>query len=110
MITKSLCCLSAVLSLIGAGCQREHDHAETGHTRNGGAHGHSHGDDAGSFSGATHKEGEGITLLDETCKLLELKTEEVNQRLMSREIRFSAHLLDGVAATTGARGQRLAVG
>lgn len=108
--TRLYLSLFATALLALSGCQREHDHADAGHAHDGGAHGHSHGDDAESFSGATHKEGEGITLLAETCKLLDLKTEEVSQRQLSHEVCFTARLLDAVATSSEDPRPRLAVG
>ena len=75
-----------------SGCGHKDDH---GHE----ADGHSHGDDAESFSGATHKEGTGITLLDETRKLLGIQITEVQEQALAREIRFTARVFAvGVAA------------
>jgi len=89
-----------ILALALAGCghkEGDHDHAH------GDDHGHSHGDDAESFSGATFKDGEGITLLDETRKLLGLRTAEVTEGALPREIRFIVGMLgakDGTALGT----------
>jgi multidrug efflux pump subunit AcrA (membrane-fusion protein) len=77
--------LTLAVSLAGCGHKDDHDHE---------AHGHSHGDDAESFSGATHKEGAGITLLDETRQLLDLQTAEVQERALPRKIRFIARVFD----------------
>jgi multidrug efflux pump subunit AcrA (membrane-fusion protein) len=68
--------------------------AEHGHDHDG-DHGHeteshSHGDDAQSFSGATHKEGKGITLLPETEKRLGLRLAEVKEESVAKEIEFTA--------------------
>jgi len=79
--------MAALLSLCGCKHEHDHAHADGGHSH-GGDHGHSHGDDAESFSGATFKEGEGITLLDETRKLLGIQTAEVVEQTLPREIRF----------------------
>lgn len=81
--------LGAAAVLVFSGCKREHSHAhhDAEHSH-GGGHGHSHSDDAESFSGATHKEGKGITLLDETRKLLGIQTAEVREQTLPREIRF----------------------
>jgi hypothetical protein len=85
--------LGVAALLVLSGCKREHSHAhDDGEHSHGGGHGHSHSDDAESFSGATHKEGKGITLLDETRKLLGIQTAEVRERMLPREIRFVARV------------------
>jgi len=67
-----------------------------------GDHGHSHAadgshsDSAQSFSGATHKEGTGITLLEETRKFLGIQTVEVQEQILPRRIRFTARVLTAV--------------
>lgn len=102
---KPICFRNAALaiSLAGGllvGCGKQHDHAKdephdhdhedaAGHSHN--ADG-SHSDSVESFSGATHKEGRGITLLEETRKLLGLATTEVREERLSREIRFAARV------------------
>jgi multidrug efflux pump subunit AcrA (membrane-fusion protein) len=75
------------LAVALAGCGEKHDHDHEGH-------GHSHGDDAESFSGATHKEGTGITLLDETRQLLGIQTAEVQEQALPRKIHFTARVFD----------------
>jgi hypothetical protein len=102
MKPSSLNCLAPLaLALALAGCGHEHDHdqADAGH-------GHSHGDDAESFSGATHKEGTGITLLEETRKVLGVETAEVREETLPRQIRFTATVFDmstqGTVLATGA--------
>jgi hypothetical protein len=78
-----------VLLALAAGCSRPHD--EHRHEHGAGAtHGHSHGDDAKSFSGATHKEGEGITLLDETRKVLGVEVQEVSEKQVPKEVLFTS--------------------
>jgi len=81
--------LASVMILALAGCGKHshddgHDHARS--------HGHSHGDDAVSFSGATHKEGEGITLLEQTRKALGIQVAEVEARKLSLETRLMARV------------------
>ena len=83
--------LAAVLSGCG---EHDHEHAKDGgedHSHN--ADG-SHSDSAESFSGATHKEGAGITLLDETRQLLGLETVEAREVELPREVRFTARVFD----------------
>jgi hypothetical protein len=87
------------LALTGCG-HKEGDHAHhDGDHSHGGAHGHSHGDDAESFSGATFKEGTGITVLDETRKSLGLQTAEVAEQTLPRKIRFVAHMFGAKGET-----------
>lgn len=66
-----------------AGCgHKEHGHHETGH---------SHGDDAQSFSGATHKE-EGITLLDRTRKILGVQVQEAEETNVTKQLCFTVRV------------------
>ena len=70
-----------IICLTIFGCKRgEHDH------------GHSHDADAQSFSGATHKEGKGITLLPETEKRLGVQLAEVKEATLPTEIAFTARV------------------
>jgi hypothetical protein len=88
--------LGLALVAVVPGCsQKNHDgkpHAEDDHSHN--ADG-SHSDSAQSFSGATHKDGTGITLLEETRKLLGIQTAEVQEQTLPRTIRFTARVFDG---------------
>lgn len=85
--------LGVAVLLTFSGCKREHGHDEAS-----GGHGHAHGADGShsdaieSFSGATHQEGKGITLLDETRKLLGIQTAEVHEQKLPRENRFVARV------------------
>ena len=85
-------------SFLAVGCHRgeHHDHGpEHGHAHERKAqHGHSHGDDAQSFSGASHKEGIGITLLPQTREVLGIQTAEVEERRMARSVRWLARVYD----------------
>jgi hypothetical protein len=82
--------LLAAALLVGCGHKHEegdgHDHGKDD--------GHSHGDDAESFSGATHKEGTGITLLDETRILLDIQTVEVQEQTLPRKLGFTARVFN----------------
>ena len=76
-----------------AGCGQK-DHAgdaqgEADHSHN--ADG-SHSDSAQTFSGATHKEGTGITLLEETRQLLGIQTADVQEQILPRSICFKARV------------------
>jgi hypothetical protein len=84
-LLNRLILLTLAVALVGCGHKDDHDHE---------ADGHSHGDDAESFSGATHKEGTGITLLDETRQLLGIQTAEVQERALPRKVRFTARVYD----------------
>ena len=82
------------VAMFAAGCghkEKEHVH-EHGEGESGASHAHSHGDDAVSFSGATHKDGEGITLLDQTRKVLDIQVHEVEERALPRSVRFLARV------------------
>src|SRR6185503_4674544 len=83
--------VALAMAVVGCGDRHsDHDH-EHGHEHGTGAsHGHSHGDDAKSFSGATYKEGEGITLLDRTRKILGIEVQEVTEKQVPTEMRFTA--------------------
>lgn len=78
--------LIAICSLALVGCQ-QHEHSD--------GDSHSHEVNAQSFSGATHKEGTGITLLPETEERLGVKLEEVREEKLSREITFTARVFAG---------------
>jgi hypothetical protein len=85
-----------MLAFMLVGCGHDHAHDELGGHGEAG-HGHnadgSHSDSAQSFSGATHKEG-GITLLEETRKLLGVQTVEVQEQILPRRIQFTARVFD----------------
>ena len=86
--------LGLALVAVIAGCsQKDHGepHGEVDHSHN--ADG-SHADSAQSFSGATHKEGTGITLLEETRTLLGVQTAEVQEQVLPRTIRFTARVFE----------------
>lgn len=95
-LLNTLIILALAAGLSGCGHKGDHDHE---------ADGHSHGDDSESFSGATHKEGTGITLLDETRELLGIQTAEVQEQALARKIRFPARVFDtGTGAALQALG------
>lgn len=91
ILTTSVLMLAVALS----GCGRSNHHSdadgEDGHSH--GADG-SHSDSAQSFSGATHKEGTGITLLDETRQLLGIQTTDVQEQVLPRTIRIAARVFE----------------
>jgi hypothetical protein len=93
-----------------SGCHREHSHGDAdrdhGHSHNAGG---SHSDSAESFSGATFKEGTGITLLDETRKSLGLHTVEVSEQRLPRETQFAVRVFGGAGGEGSEKGQ-LALG
>jgi hypothetical protein len=98
--------LGAAALLVFSGCKRERSHAHhDGEHSPGGGDGHSHGDDAESFSGATFKEGTGITLLEETRQLLGVQTLEVREQKLPRVIRFVGRLFETTIADGAAAGQ-----
>lgn len=92
---SSLLIISSCLALLGCHRHEGEDHHEGSeheeHASEGG-HGHSHGADAKSFSGATHKEGKGITLLPETKERLNLELTEVQDQKLPLEISFAARV------------------
>jgi len=109
MISVMAAILLAV-ALSGCGHKEHHgdSQGEAGHSH--GADG-SHSDSAQSFSGATHKEGSGITLLDETRKSLGILTDEVQEQVLPRSIRFAARVFDaGTLADDLAPSDALALG
>jgi hypothetical protein len=79
---------SVMFCLVIVGCKpAEHGDDHDNETEN-----HSPGDDVKSFSGATHKEGKGITLLPETEKRLGLQLAEVKEESVEKEIEFTARI------------------
>ena len=84
-----------VSALTGCGVQHaghDHEHDHDHDHGSGAALGHSHGEDAQSFSGATYKEGEGITLLEETRKILGIEVREVMEKHLPNEVSFLARV------------------
>lgn len=90
--------LCAAFALLGCGSKEaSHHHGGTEE------HGHGHGDDAKSFSGATHKEGTGIYLAESTRRVLNIQTSEVEERSLDSEIRFGVRVF-GPAKGSAAQG------
>ena len=87
----------ALLAASLSGCGPKDHHGDTdgdpGHSH---AADGSHADSAQSFSGATRKDGTGITLLAETRKLLGIQTVEVREQTFPRQIRFTARVFNAV--------------
>lgn len=83
--------ISTACLLVGCGLH------EGGHHDHGDEH-HGHGDDAVSFSGATHREGVGITLLPETREQLGIELADVEERPLPVEIFWTARVF---ASRTG---------
>lgn len=85
-----------ILALGLAGCGRKdghkegdgHDHAK--HSEHVKEDGHGHGDE--SPSGASFKVGEGITLTDETRKILGVEVADIAERMLSNSIRFTVQV------------------
>ena len=99
---KRLTIVFMVTAALGvSGCHR-HNNDDHGHAHENGAHdhshgtgashGHSHGDDAKSFSGATLKEGTGIILLPQTHRALGIQTGDVEQRKLARRVHWLARV------------------
>lgn len=84
-IVSILTVIAAATFLVA--CGRDHDH-------DAGEEQQSHGDDAQSFSGATHKEGQGITLLPETKERLGIQMAEVHEAVLPHEIVFRARIFE----------------
>jgi len=85
----TLLALAAALAGCGQKDRASDTHGEADHSHN--ADG-SHSDSAQTFSGATHKEGTGITLLEETRQLLGIQTADVQAQILPRSIRFTARV------------------
>lgn len=91
---------ASIFAVVLTGCGHK-DHL--GETDSASGHGHNaaggHSDSAQTFSGATHKEGTGITLLDETKQLLGIQTVEVQEQSLPRKVHFTARVFETDAAT-----------
>jgi hypothetical protein len=86
--------LSACVALVGSGCGKKHKEGD-GHDHgkeeaHGKDDGHGHGEE--SPSGAAFKAGKGITLTDETRKILGVEVADVTERKLPKQIRFSVQV------------------
>lgn len=83
-----------VAGLFLTGCNHKegdgHDHGKE--EAGGKEHGHDHG--AESPSGASFKAGKGVSVTDETKKILGLKVADVTEEKLPHEIRFTAQVYD----------------
>ncbi|MBN9688664.1 MAG: hypothetical protein J0M24_00370 [Verrucomicrobia bacterium] len=98
---KSLHWLVAWLAVFSlTGCKRTAESGSAGEARHGhaaaeegkpDAHGHSHGheEEAEPSSGASYKKGQGVSVKDETKKLLGLETAEVTGQALARKLEFT---------------------
>ena len=84
--------LSACVALIGSGCGKKHKNGD-GHDHDkteGKDDDHGHGEE--SPSGAAFKAGKGITLTDETRKILGVEVVDVTERKLPKQLRFSVQV------------------
>ena len=84
--------LSACVALVGTGCGKKHKEGD-GHDHDkmeGKDDGHGH--DEESPSGAAFKAGRGITLTDETRKILGVEVVDVTERKLPKQLRFSVQV------------------
>ena len=82
--------------LLLTGCNHKegdgHDHGKEG--AGGGHEGHGHG--AESPSGASFKAGKGVSVTDETKKILDLKVVDVAEERLSHQVQFTAQVYDAL--------------
>lgn len=85
-----------VTGLLLTGCNHKegdgHDHGKE--EAGGKEHGHDHG--AESPSGASFKAGKGVSVTDETKKILGLKVADVTEEKLPHELRFTAQVYDAL--------------
>jgi hypothetical protein len=84
--TAALLVAGALLTGCGQkdGHQHDYDHDH--------GHGHEHDHDQKPSSGASFKAGEGVTLIDETRKVLGVEVAEVSQRKLPNQVRFTVQV------------------
>lgn len=86
-----LLALAALTVLIGAGCgHKEGDGHEHGKEKAEGKDGHDH--EAEAPSGASFKAGKGVSVTDETKKLLGVEVADVTERKLPNQIRFTVQV------------------
>jgi len=86
-----LVALAALTVLIGAGCgHKEGDGHEHGKEKAEGKDGHDH--EAEAPSGASFKAGKGVSVTDETKKLLGVEVADVTERKLPNQIRFTVQV------------------
>ena len=86
--------LVAGLLLTGCGHKEGDGHDHGKEEAGGKEHGHDHG--AESPSGASFKAGKGVSVTDETKKILGLKVADVTEEKLPHEIRFTAQVYDAL--------------
>ena len=84
--------LSAMLALLGAGCGHKEGDS---HDKEKAA---AQSREAEPPSGAAFKAGKGVSLLEETRKLLQVETTEVSEQKLPREVQFTAQVFGEVHA------------
>jgi multidrug efflux pump subunit AcrA (membrane-fusion protein) len=83
----------AIVGFVLVGCHRpDHEHKQGEQCGSEASHEQSHGEDAQSFSGATHKAGKGITLLPQTKEELGVTLDEVREEKLPLEISLTARV------------------
>ncbi len=89
-------CALLTATALFSGCGHKegdgHDHGQE--KAGGGGHGHDHG--AESPSGASYKAGQGVSVTDETKKILDLKVADVAEEKLSHQIQFTAQVYDAL--------------
>ena len=92
--TITVLVLSACVALVGSGCGKKHNeddgHGHGKEEAHGKEDGHGHGEE--SPSGAAFKAGKGVTLTDETRKILGVEVVDVTERKLPRQLRFSVQV------------------
>ncbi len=87
----SLLALAALTVLVGAGCgHKEGDGHEHGKEKAEGKDGHDH--EAEAPTGASFKAGKGVSVTDETKKLLGVEVADVTERKLPNQIRFTVQV------------------
>jgi hypothetical protein len=88
----ALTLLTAGLFLTGCNHKEGDGHDHGKEEAGGKEHGHDHG--AESPSGASFKAGKGVSVTDETKKILGLKVADVTEEKLPHELRFTAQVYD----------------
>lgn len=86
--------LTATVLFTGCGHKEGDGHDHGKETGEGGGHGHDHG--AESPSGASFKAGKGVSVTDDTKKILGLKVVDVTEEKLPHELRFTAQVYDAL--------------
>lgn len=92
--TLAVIFLLACLAFFSTGCGKKHEegdgHAHGEEEAHGKDDGHGHGEE--SPSGASFKAGKGVTITEETKKLLDVEVTDVTERKLPNQIRFTVQV------------------